>query len=133
MNQTSPFAHLAHQRAILLITFRKNGSPVGTPVSVAVDGNRAYFRTWHTAWKVRRLQNNPSVELVPSTMKGKPTGPSMEAHARRVEGAEAKHARKLLARKYPLLHRILVPVGHRLMRYKTLHYELKADRRASPK
>ena len=33
------------QPTVLLTTYRRNGTPVGTPVHIAVDGNRAVFRT----------------------------------------------------------------------------------------
>jgi RNA polymerase sigma-70 factor (ECF subfamily) len=34
---------------------------------LVVEGDRAYFRTWDTAWKLRRIRNNPEVEFTPST------------------------------------------------------------------
>jgi hypothetical protein len=48
-----------------------------------------------------------------------PTGPAILARARRLEGAEARRAARLLARKHPLLHGVLVPLTHRLGRAKT--------------
>jgi hypothetical protein len=32
-----------------------------------------------------------------------------------------------LAKRHPVLQAILVPLAHRLMRYRTLHYQLLAD------
>jgi hypothetical protein len=46
---------------------------------------------------------------------------------RRLDGAEYRRAARLLARKYPLLHGVLVPLTHRVMRSKTgrtVHFEL---------
>ena len=34
------------QQTVLLTTYRRNGTPVGTPVHIAVDGDRAFVRTW---------------------------------------------------------------------------------------
>ena len=65
-----------HQKYVLLTTYRRDGTPVGTPVSIAVDGDQAFVRTWDTAWKVKRIRNNPEVEVAPSTLRGKPTGPA---------------------------------------------------------
>jgi PPOX class probable F420-dependent enzyme len=115
---------LIPQRTVLLTTYKRDGTPVGTPVNLAVDGERAYFRTWDTAWKARRLRNNPAVEVAPSTASGKPTGPAIRARARLLDGAEARHAAKLIARKHPVLQRVLVPAFHRLTRKRTLHYEI---------
>ena len=39
-------------------------------------------------------------------------------------------AARALARRHPFLQRLLVPVTHRLMRYRTMHYELLWDREA---
>jgi hypothetical protein len=67
------------------------------------------------------------VEVAPSTAQGRSTGPGMQATARRLEGAEARRAARLLARKHPLLHGVLVPLTHRLGRPKTgktVHFQL---------
>jgi PPOX class probable F420-dependent enzyme len=116
---------LADQRTVLLTTFRRDGTPVGTPVSVAPDGDRVVFRTWDTAGKARRLRRDPQVEVAPSTWSGRPTGPGVRARARLLEGDEARRAARALARKHPLLHGVVVPLTHRLRRNRTLHFELR--------
>jgi PPOX class probable F420-dependent enzyme len=115
------------QKTALLVSYRRDGTPVGTPLSVAVDGDHAFVRSYERAWKTRRIRNNPEVELAPATARGKPTGPGIRAHARRLEGAEARQAAHALARKHPLLHGVLVPLGHRVGRSRTgrtVHFEL---------
>jgi uncharacterized protein len=114
----------AEQPTVLLTTYRRDGTPVGTPVNIAVEGDHAFIRTFDRAWKAKRLRNNPDVEVAPSTQSGKATGPAVLARARLLEGAEAKHAAGLLARKNRILQGMLVPVYHRVRRYRTLHYEL---------
>ena len=113
------------QWAVLLITYKRDGTPVGTAVNIVVEGDLAYFRTWDTAWKFRRIRNNPKVEFAPCTPRGKPTGPVTHARARILGGKEAARARRLLARKYPFSHGILVPLAHRLLGYRTMHIELR--------
>lgn len=112
------------QRTVLLTTYRRSGEGVGTPVNLVVDGDRAVFRTWDTAGKVKRLRNNPAVALAPSTLRGEPTGPAIRAQVRMLTGDEARQAARLLSGKYPVVHR-LIPVAHRLMRVHTVHYELR--------
>jgi PPOX class probable F420-dependent enzyme len=112
------------QWAVLLTTYKRDGTPVGTAVNIAVEGDLAYFRTWDTAWKLRRIRNNPEVQLAPSTGRGKPTAPPILARARVLEGEDAARAGRLLARKYPALHGLLVPLVHRLRGNKTMHVEL---------
>ena len=114
-----------HQKYVLLTTYRRDGTPVGTPVNIAVEGDRAFVRTWDTAWKVKRIRNNSEVEVAPSTLRGKPTGPAIRAHARILDGDESAYAGRAIARKHRILHGLLVPLVHRLRRNKTVHIELK--------
>ena len=113
------------QWAVLLTTYKRDGTPIGTPVNIAVDGNRAFVRTFDTAWKLKRIHINPEVEIAPSTWRGRPTGPAIRARARLLEGEESAYAGRLLVRKHPILHRILVPLVHRLRGYETVHIELR--------
>jgi PPOX class probable F420-dependent enzyme len=120
-------APFVEQKTALLTTFRRDGTPVATPLSVAVEGDRAYVRTYEKAGKTKRLRNDSHVELAPSTTRGAPTGAPVRAEARRLDAAGDRHAARLLRRKHPLLHGILVPLLHRLGRAKTghtVHFEL---------
>ena len=114
-----------HQKYVLLTTYRRDGTPVGTPVNIAVEGDRAFVRTWDTAWKVKRIRNNSEVEVARSTLRGKPTGPAVRAHARILDGDESAYAGRAIARKHRILYGLLVPLVHRLRCNKTVHIELK--------
>ena len=110
-----------------MTTYRRDGRPVSTPASLAVDGNHAYLRSFEKAGKTRRIHNNPRVEVAPSTARGRPSGPAIQATARRLQGAEARRAARLLAAKHPLPHGVLVPLTDRLSRArtgKTVHFHL---------
>ena len=111
-------------KTVLLTTYRHDGTPVGTPVNIAVDGNRAFVRTFDTAWKLKRIRNNLEVEIAPSPIGGTPTGPAIRARARLLGGDESVYAGRAIARKHPILHGFLVPLAHRLRRNKTVHIEL---------
>lgn len=115
---------LRDHKTALLTTFRRDGTPVGTPVTIVVDGDRAVFRTYDKAWKAKRLRNNPEVEIAPSTVRGQPLGPAVRAATRLLDGEEAQRARRMLRRRAPFLQGFLVPLNHRLARRRTLHYEL---------
>jgi hypothetical protein len=112
------------QRTVLLETRRRNGEWVPTPVSIVVDGDHAYFRTYAKAGKVKRLNNFRDVRFAPSTFRGRPTGSVVQARATRADESESAAAAALLRRKYPVLHRVLVPLTHKVMRTQTLHYRL---------
>lgn len=109
---------------VLLTTYRRDGRPVGTPVSIAVDGDRAFVRTWDTTGKFKRIRNNPEVEVAPFTVLGRPTGPAVRARARVLKGDESARAARLLVRKHPILHGLFVPAVHRLRGNTTVHMEL---------
>jgi len=112
------------QWAVLLVTYKGDGTPVGTPVSIVVEEDHAFVRTWDTAWKLKRVRNNPEVEVAPSTAGGKPTGPAIQARARVPYDEESAYAGRLLARKHPILHGPLIPLVHRLRGNGTMHIKL---------
>jgi len=116
---------LARQWAVLLTTYKRDGTPVPTPVNIAVEGDHAYVRTYDRAWKNKRMQHDPRVEIAPSTWRGRPTGPGIAATARLLSGEESAHAGRLIDRKHPFFQRVLVHLGHRIQRYQTLHFELR--------
>ncbi|MFE6164031.1 PPOX class F420-dependent oxidoreductase [Streptomyces sp. NPDC056486] len=120
----SPFVK---QYAVLLTSHKKDGTGVGTPVSIVVEGDHAYVRTYARAWKAKRMRRNPEIELAPSTVRGAPTGPEIKARVRLLEqgGEENKHASRLMRRKYPVSHGVFVPIAHKVRRDKTLHYEVR--------
>ncbi|WP_419751918.1 PPOX class F420-dependent oxidoreductase [Geodermatophilus sp. CPCC 206100] len=121
-----PLDRLARPWAVLLTTRRRNGTWVGTPVNVAVDGDRAYFGTPASTAKVPRLRNSPDVRVAPCTPRGTPTGPGLPARARLLGGGEAAAAARLLRRAHPVVHGVLVPLELRIRRTRGLYYELRA-------
>jgi uncharacterized protein len=124
---TSKLALDQHTSTILLTTYKRDGTAVGTPVSVAFDGDRAFFRSYDQAWKTKRLRHDSRAEVRPATLRGKPTGPPVHARAMVLDGDQARLAARALARRHRVLQAVLVPVAHRLMRYHTVHYELRPD------
>jgi uncharacterized protein len=118
------FEPFTKRRTALLTTYKRDGAPVATPVTIAVEGDHAYVRTWDTAWKARRMRNDPRVLVAPATMGGRRRGAPVPARSRLLSGDEAAHAARAIARRQRILQGILVPLTHRLMRYRTVHYEL---------
>ncbi len=69
---SAAFASVKNAKTVLLTTYKRDGTAVGTPVSIALDGDQAFFRSYDKAWKTRRLQQNSRVQIAPSTFRGKP-------------------------------------------------------------
>lgn len=126
------FESFRKRRTALLTTYKRDGTAVATPVTIAVDGDRAYVRTWDSAWKAKRMRNNPAVLVAPSTMRGRVRGEAIGARSRLLDGEEAERAARAIASRQPILQGVLVPLMHRLMRYRTLHYELTPDATLGP-
>ncbi|MGH7921615.1 MAG: PPOX class F420-dependent oxidoreductase [Candidatus Dormibacteraceae bacterium] len=109
----------------LLTTYRRDGTPVGTPVNVALRGGTAYFRTWETSGKAKRMRRRPQVQLQPCGPRGRVNGEvRLHAVATLLEPEEASKAASALARQHPFLHGLLVPRLHKLRGWSTQHYRL---------
>jgi uncharacterized protein len=91
----------AHKRA-LLVTFRRNGTPVPTPVWAAEADGRLYVRSERTAGKMKRLRRDPRTLVAPCTVRGKPLGSPFEATARALPSQEERVAEQALSRRYGL-------------------------------
>lgn len=65
------FAAIGDESFVALTTFRKSGTPVATTVWVARDGDALLVLTPGESGKVKRLRNNPAVQLQPSGRRGK--------------------------------------------------------------
>ena len=112
---------LTRQRNVLLTTYKRDGSAVATPVHIAIEDGVAYIRTYGKAWKSKRVRHTPDCELAPCTVRGRPTGPALRVRGEILDGDDATRAARALARKYPILHGVLIPRVHRLMRTPTIH------------
>ena len=93
-------AEVQGQKYISLTTFRKSGAGVATPIWFGEEDGKLYVMTRSISGKVKRLRNNPNVNVAPCTIRGKVTGPEFVATARLLPEADHKHARALINRKY---------------------------------
>lgn len=58
------------QKTISLTTYRRDGRPGSSPVSIAVEGDHAYVRS-ERSLKPRCLRRDPTVEITPANWSGK--------------------------------------------------------------
>jgi uncharacterized protein len=121
------FAPVSSAKYMLLTTFRRDGTPVATPVHVAAEpgsADVAYFRTWNTTGKAKRLRHTAAVRVAPSTFRGRTLGPAIRADAYLLDGEASQRAARLLASKHPILHGRLIPWYHRRRGWITQQYRL---------
>ncbi|MER7697921.1 PPOX class F420-dependent oxidoreductase [Streptomyces sp. NPDC096095] len=92
----------ARSEYVSLTTYRKNGTPVATPVWAAAEGDVLYVWTRSDSWKVKRLRGNAKVAVTVCDVRGRISegAPSAEGTAKLLDEDGTRAARKLLARKY---------------------------------
>jgi PPOX class probable F420-dependent enzyme len=92
----------------LLVTFRRDGTAVPTPVWFALLDDRHFVtRTEARTAKVRRVQSDPRVRVFPCDPRGKPLGPGVEGTARILQTSEeCARAEAALDRHYGRTRRV---------------------------
>ncbi|MBT2405322.1 MULTISPECIES: PPOX class F420-dependent oxidoreductase [unclassified Streptomyces] len=93
---------LGKARYVSLTTFRKDGTPVATPVWAVAEGGELYVWTRSDSWKVKRIRNNGRVTVTACDARGRVTdgAPVLEGEARLLDEAGLKRVRGLMSRKY---------------------------------
>ena len=104
--QTREWGVAVGERYLNLETFRRNGAAVRTPVWFAADEAEAsgpvtlYVYTTADAGKTRRVRTSPVARIAACEMRGRVTGPWVDAVATLVHGEAFDRAMRLLDRKY---------------------------------
>lgn len=111
----SPAERLAAGKYLLVTSYRKDGTPVATPVWVVRDGDALGVWTTADSWKVKRIRRRPDVLVGPCDVRGRPTGGQIPATARIGDTATTERYRNLIARKYGIVGRLTL-LGSRLRR-----------------
>jgi PPOX class probable F420-dependent enzyme len=102
-NAPDPLQALQGEKYASMVTFRKSGAAVATPIWFAERDGRLYVMTRSDSGKSKRLRNRPEATMAPCTMRGKVTGPSFPFKVRLLAPEEQGAARDALRRKYLLM------------------------------
>jgi PPOX class probable F420-dependent enzyme len=108
-------ATLAKEPVISLVTFKRDGTPVATPVWCAGEDHSLLVYTEADSGKVKRIRHDPHVTVAPCSFRGKPRGPAAEAAATIVD--DTGEVAALLTRKYRWMWRgynLLMAAGRRV-------------------
>jgi PPOX class probable F420-dependent enzyme len=95
------------QKYINLETYKKDGTPVRTPVWFVIDNDLIYVITRDSTGKVKRLGNNQDVQIVSCSFKGEPKNEWIKGKAEKITGKEADIAIKLRKKKYGMSARLI--------------------------
>ncbi|MCS5716375.1 PPOX class F420-dependent oxidoreductase [Herbiconiux sp. CPCC 205716] len=108
-----PLLPLGEEHFVSLTTFRKSGEPVSTPVWIVRDGDTLLVTTPDDTGKVKRLRNDPRVELRPCSRMGavKEGEPARLGLAEiESDSASVRRGGGLFKRKHPLEYRVFMLV-----------------------
>ena len=96
-----PRVPLGDESYVNLVSFRRNGVEVRTPVWIAPDGERLVVYTNATSGKAKRIRNGGRVRLAPCGAGGALKGDWVEGRARMLDDpAERDRALDAVVRKY---------------------------------
>jgi PPOX class probable F420-dependent enzyme len=92
---------LSAARYLRLRSFRRDGTPVDTPIWFGLDGTAVVFRT-KTGPKTKRLAAHPGVQLTPCDYRGRvrEAATTIAGHATILAGSDAEQANRLLHQRY---------------------------------
>jgi len=88
------------QKYINLETYKKDGTPIRTPVWFVIDNDLIYIITRESTGKVKRLKNNQNVRIVPCSFKGEIKSEWVNGKAQKIMGSEADKVIELRKKKY---------------------------------
>lgn len=100
--------HLRGHHYCVLISYRRDGTPVPTPLWFGVEEGRMYFRTGAATSKLKRLRRDPEVLVAPSTGRGRPVGPPFVGRARILDRSEELKAERAIRSNYRWFRRLYV-------------------------
>jgi PPOX class probable F420-dependent enzyme len=101
--RTGTVERVAASKRALLVTYRRDGTPVPTPVWAALgDRGRLYVRSERSSGKLKRLRNDARLLIAPCTVRGGPLGAPLEATARVLAPEQELRAELALAGRYGL-------------------------------
>ena len=88
------------QKYINLETYKKDNTPIKTPVWFVIDNGLVYIITRESTGKVKRLKNNQNVRIVPCSFKGETKNEWIKGKAQKITGSEADKAIEIRKKKY---------------------------------
>ena len=102
-------SELANTDFMSITTFKRDGTPVSTPVWVAGENGKLLVISKADTWKVKRIRRDSHVRVGPCTARGAIRGESIDAQA--VIEPNTAIVETLLARKYGWKYRVYMRVS----------------------
>ncbi|MFW0787711.1 PPOX class F420-dependent oxidoreductase [Gordonia sp. CPCC 206044] len=105
----NPFGDVAQAKYVVLTTYRKDGTPVSSPLWAVADGDELLMWTPSDSWKVKRIRRDPHVVVQASDARGSTVhGNPVNATAQILDAAGTERVRRHIIGKYGLIGRLVV-------------------------
>ena len=104
----APIDELAAGKYLSLTTFRRDGTPVATPVWLVRDGDALRVVTQADSGKAKRLRNDSRVLLAPCDARGALKGEQVEGTASLEDAEQTARTAQLIEARYGLLGKLLM-------------------------
>jgi len=95
------------QKYINLETYKRDNTPVKTPVWFVIDNDLIYFITKESTGKVKRLKNNQNVRIATCSFSGEIKNEWIKGKAQKITGNEADKVIELRKKKYGFSARLV--------------------------
>lgn len=93
---------------VAFTTYRRDGTPVVTPVWAAAEGGSLFIFSNPNAGKVKRVRNSSHATVAPCTATGTITGAALPAEAYLLSDDQMPKVWRLLVKKYGIAARLFV-------------------------
>jgi uncharacterized protein len=100
------FEALGGHKQCLVVSYRRTGEAMPTPVWFGLADGKIYFRTEERVGKVKRIRANDRVLVAPCDSRGKPLGPAAEGRARILAPGEEARAESAIQANFGLGRRL---------------------------
>jgi len=97
----------SEQKYINLETYKRDNTPIKTPVWFVIDNDLIYIITRESTGKVKRLRNNQNVRIVPCSFKGEIKSEWVNGEAQKITGSEADKVIESRKKKYGFSARLV--------------------------
>lgn len=122
--QCGDFGALDGHVHVLLVTYKRDGKPIPSPVWFARDGETLYVWTEINAFKAKRIRNDPRALLAPCDARGVPEGDPIAARGRvLVDEADRQRAAKVIRSQWGIGRRLFELVSRPLTDVHYLAFE----------
>jgi PPOX class probable F420-dependent enzyme len=100
VSATGSIDSLKGRKYCVLVTYKKDGTPMPSPLWFGVGDGKVYAESGANDWKIKRIGNNPQVRVAPCNSRGVPKGAPFTGTARILSGPDAEAADHFIQANY---------------------------------